>query len=141
VNKRPGSSGSFGRSLPADVNAPGAARRLLDRLSGHVDEDVLQRCRLVVTETVTNSVKHAGLGPSEPVQLQVTVRPRCLRAEVRDDGRGFDPAALKPPLAATSGAWGLWLVDRLTDRWGVDFSHSTRVWAEFDVPGGENGRR
>jgi hypothetical protein len=25
------------------------------------------------------------------------------------------------------------MVDQLTDRWGVDFSHSTRVWCEFDL--------
>jgi hypothetical protein len=28
---------------------------------------------------------------------------------------------------------GLWIVEQLTDRWGVDLSHSTRVWCEFDL--------
>jgi hypothetical protein len=27
---------------------------------------------------------------------------------------------------------GLYIVDRLIDRWSVDRSHSTRVWLEFD---------
>ena len=61
--------------------------------------------------------------------------PECLHIEVTDDGAGFDPTVTRPePRSLRSGGWGLWMVDQLTDRWGVDFSHSTRVWCEFDLP-------
>jgi hypothetical protein len=59
--------------------------------------------------------------------------PQCLRIEVSDDGPGFiaEPVSSKPD--QVPGGWGLWLVDQLTDRWGVDCSNSTRVWLEFDL--------
>lgn len=87
----------------------------------------------MVTEVVTNSVKHARLRAQEMIDLHVSVLPYLLRIEVTDNGPGFDPEVLKRNSHnAGSGGWGLWLVDRMTDRWGVDFSHSTRVWLEFD---------
>jgi hypothetical protein len=47
--------------------------------------------------------------------------------------RSFDPVTRKrAPADLTAGGWGLRLFDQLCDRWGVDFSHSTRVWLEFD---------
>jgi hypothetical protein len=56
-----------------------------------------------------------------------------LRIEVSDSGPGFDPVSTRPdPGGNDPGGWGLWLVDQLTDRWGVDLSHSARVWMEFD---------
>ena len=59
-----------------------------------------------------------------------------LRIEVTDYGIGFLPPATSPARGNAAGGWGLWLVDQLTDRWGVDCSHSTRVWVEFDRIGG-----
>ena len=56
----------------------------------------------------------------------------ALRVEVTDQGAGFEPTVLRPDPGERPGGWGLWLVDQLTDRWGVDFSHSTRVWCEFE---------
>jgi anti-sigma regulatory factor (Ser/Thr protein kinase) len=126
------SPGSFHRSFATDLNAPTAARRALEGLSGHVDDDLLERIVLLVTELVTNSVRHAGLRPGQSIDLQVFMRPELLRVEVSDDGHGFDAVAVKPEPARVSGGWGLWLLDQLTDRWGVDFSHSTRVWFELD---------
>jgi hypothetical protein len=56
-----------------------------------------------------------------------------LRSEVTDNGPGFDPEVVRlDSINAGSGGWGLWLVDRLTDRWGVDLSHSAHVWLKFD---------
>jgi anti-sigma regulatory factor (Ser/Thr protein kinase) len=83
-------------------------------LCANVDDDLLDRSSLVLSEVVTNSVKHARLGPSQLIDVEVALLTSLLRIEVIDDGVG------------------LWLVDQLADRWGVDCSHSTRVWLEFD---------
>ena len=57
----------------------------------------------------------------------------CLRIEVTDEGTaGFEPVVTLPYRGQNSGR-GFWIVDQPTDRWGVDFSHSTRVWCEFDL--------
>ena len=125
--------GSFRRSFRPEFGAAAAARRDLEDLCAHVDDDLLDRSSLALTEVITNSVKHARLRPSQLIDVDVALLAAVLRIEVADDGVGFDPPATSPyPGRAAGGGWGLWLVDQLTDRWGVDCSHSTRVWMEFD---------
>ena len=124
---------SINRSLAPDQDAPGTARRALDRFRGQLDEDVIERSALVVTEAVTNSVTHAGLTAAQPIDLTIQVLPACLRTEVTDQGTTrFDPVVTLPQAGQNSGR-GFWMVDQLSDRWGVDFTHSTRVWSEFDL--------
>ena len=124
---------SINRSLAPDQDAPGTARRALDRFRGQLDEDVIERSALVVTEAVTNSVTHAGLTAAQPIDLTIQVWPACLRTEVTDQGTTrFDPVVTLPQAGQNSGR-GFWMVDQLSDRWGVDFTHSTRVWSEFDL--------
>jgi anti-sigma regulatory factor (Ser/Thr protein kinase) len=121
------------RSLGPDLAAPAAARRALDRFGGQLEDDVIERSALVVTEVVTNSVTHAGLTAGQPIDLNIQVLPAYLRIEVTDEGTaGFDPVVTLPYPGQDSGR-GFWMVDQLADRWGVDFSHSTRVWSEFDL--------
>ena len=124
---------SVRRSLAPDRDAAGSARRALGEFRGQLAEDVIERSALVVTEVVTNSVKHAGLTAAQPIDLNIQVLPGCLRIEVTDEGATrFDPVVTRPEPGQRSGR-GLWMVDQLTDRWGVDFSRSTRVWCEFDL--------
>jgi anti-sigma regulatory factor (Ser/Thr protein kinase) len=124
---------SVRRSLAPDLDAPAAARRALDRFGGQLEEDVTERSALVVTEVVTNSVTHAGLTAAQPIDLNIQVLPACLRIEVTDKGTaGFDPVVTLPNPGQNSGR-GFWMVAQLTDRWGVDVTHSTRVWCEFDL--------
>jgi anti-sigma regulatory factor (Ser/Thr protein kinase) len=124
---------SVHRSLAPDLDAPAAARRVVDGFGGQLEEDVIERSALVVTEVVTNSVTHAGLTEAQPIDLKIEVLPGCLRIEVADEGsRGFDPVVALPHPGQDSGR-GFWMVDQLTDRWGVNFTRSTRVWCEFDL--------
>jgi anti-sigma regulatory factor (Ser/Thr protein kinase) len=116
-----------------DLDAPAASRRALDRFRGQLEEDLIERSALVVTEVLTNSVRHAGLTATQPIDLNILVLPGCLRIEVTDEGSaGFDPVVTLPDPGQNSGR-GFWMVDHLTDRWGVDFTRSTRVWCEFDL--------
>jgi serine/threonine-protein kinase RsbW len=115
------------------VDAPGAARRALRRLSGHVEEELLERGGLVVSELVTNCVRHAHLAPEQRIDLLVWARRELLRLEVLDDGDSFDPVVAGPGSELSPHGRGLWIVAQLTDRWGIDVSHSTRVWCEFEA--------
>ena len=123
---------SVRRSLAPNLDAPGAARRALDGFRGQLDEGVIERSALVVSEVVTNSVTHAGLTAAQPIELNIQVSPVCLRIEVTDEGsERFDPV-VTPPYPGQNSGRGFWTVDQLTDRWGVEFTRSTRVWCEFD---------
>ena len=124
---------SVRRSFPPDLDAPAAARRALDAFRGQLAEDVIERGALVVSEFVTNSVMHAGLAVAQRIDLNIRVLPGCLRIEVTDEGTArFDLVVILPHPGQNSGR-GFWIVDQLSDRWGVDFSRSTRVWCEFDL--------
>jgi anti-sigma regulatory factor (Ser/Thr protein kinase) len=124
--------GPLSRSFISDVNAPSAARGALEDLNGHVEERLLERARIVVTELVTNSVRHGRLSPAQRIALRVWAQRQLLRLEVIDDGNGFDPAETRTGLEHYPGGWGLMIVAQLTDRWGVDLSRRTRVWCEFE---------
>ena len=98
--------------------------------------------RLLVSELVTNSVRHARLGPGDRIRLQVEISDRVLRVEVSDPGEGF-VANIPEPGARGPGGWGLFLTERLADRWGVDRDGEwTTVWLErtltrlAPIPGG-----
>jgi anti-sigma regulatory factor (Ser/Thr protein kinase) len=120
-------------SLEPNLGAAAAARGALNRFSSHLDNDLRERSALVISEVVTNAVSHAGLAAAQRVDLRIAMSAELLRIEVTDDGPGFDPAAVEPDPAQKLGGWGLVLIDRMTDRWGVDFAHSTHVWCEFDI--------
>jgi anti-sigma regulatory factor (Ser/Thr protein kinase) len=123
----------FRQALAPDLTAPVAARRALERFSAHLDADVLERSALVISEVVTNSVKHAGLTPAQRIGLEIAVLRERLRIEVTDNGDGFEPPATFTSTPDTRpGGWGLVLVDQLADRWGIDFTRNTRIWCEFD---------
>ncbi|MDQ3587078.1 MAG: ATP-binding protein [Actinomycetota bacterium] len=112
--------------------APGAAREFVAAVArdAYRDEAFAETLRLVVSEVVTNSVRHGHGGQDRCVELTVEVAPRRLRLEIADEGPGFEPTA--PPGAPDRpGGWGLVLVDSLADRWGVETSPGTRVWLEM----------
>lgn len=121
-------------TLTATAEAVGLARHALDRLAGVVQRPILDDLRLMVSELVTNSVRHAGLGRQDPIRLMVAVREEVIRVEVLNPGNGFLPPGTQPTIYQTSG-WGLFLVSRLADRWGVDEQGGTRVWFEVDRVG------
>jgi anti-sigma regulatory factor (Ser/Thr protein kinase) len=115
-------------SLDGGPEAAAHARRALSRLGEDIDPPLLETMRLLVTELIANSVKHAG---SDAVGLKVVVGSAAVLVEVRDEGPGFEPAGRVEGQDESSG-WGLFLVDRLADRWGVAREPSaTSVWFEL----------
>jgi len=116
------------RSFVAEPQAPRAARRELEALDGELTPEELWRIELLVTELLTNSIVHAGLGGRGFVTLDVAVSASSVRAEVRDRGMGFEPNMPDEPLA---GHWGMRLLDRLADYWQVDATRGTSVLFEL----------
>lgn len=116
--------------LPVDRTAPALARRALEGLNGEL-EGVREPVKLLVSEAVTNSVRHAGLGAQERIELEVSAADDRVRVDVIDHGRGFDPA--QPIEPGPDGGFGLLLVGRLSDRWGFERADS-RLWFEIDRP-------
>ena len=119
------------RKLLPTPSAVPDARTALDLLAGEVSPQSLEDLRLLVSELVTNSVRHAGLGPSQTIELKVTLSGETVRVEVNDQGGGFDPSPRTEQSQDESG-WGLYLVSRLSDRWGVTNDGVTRVWFEVN---------
>ncbi len=91
----------------------------------------LEDAQLLVSELVTNSIRHAHLQLDDVITLVVVSGAGALRIEVCDSGSGFEPVERDPHQARPSG-WGLYLVRELSDRWGVERTAETRVWFELD---------
>jgi anti-sigma regulatory factor (Ser/Thr protein kinase) len=121
------------RELAVSPEAAAEARNMLDALSGQLPDGRIRDVRLLVSELVTNAVRHANLAAGDAIQLIVDVSRRKLRVEVHDPGGGFVPTEPSPDPARPSG-WGLYLVAELADRWGVDSAERTLVWFELDRP-------
>jgi anti-sigma regulatory factor (Ser/Thr protein kinase) len=111
--------------------AASAARNALLALEPRVDGPVLDDIRLLVSELVTNAVRHAGGPPGGEVALDVSIDAPSVRVEVADPGGGFSPQPRDDEMSRPGG-WGLYLVDRIADRWGVARNHTNRVWFELD---------
>lgn len=119
-------------ALPAVPESIPRSRQVLDGLRGELEEPALDDLRLIVSELVTNSIRHARLRTGDRIDLEVSVDESTIRLELRDRGRGFAPPATPTTLFQESG-WGLFLVSRLTDRWGVSTEGGvTTVWIEID---------
>ena len=111
--------------------AAGEGRHALDRLEGGLDTAQLSELRLLVTELVTNSVRH-GTQPDDWIRLEIEIYGNAVRVVVSDRGPGFEPDPDPKPHLDRPGGWGLCLVDRLADRWGVERNGETAVWFELD---------
>jgi anti-sigma regulatory factor (Ser/Thr protein kinase) len=116
---------SFELTLPPEPGSVAAAReQLCAAVASDLPEEEVETLRLLVSEVVTNAVRHGAAG--RPVALNAHWNAE-VRVEVCDQGEGFTP---RPRLGALNepGGFGLYLVGRLADRWGVETSDGTTVW-------------
>jgi serine/threonine-protein kinase RsbW len=119
---------SVSLELPATSHAPARAREAVRQAARRtaVDADDRWRVEMIVTELVTNAVKH---GPGGPVELALEAGGNGMRGEVRDPGSGISSYDLDRRRATEEGGRGLFLVDALSDSWGLSDDRS-RVWFE-----------
>jgi anti-sigma regulatory factor (Ser/Thr protein kinase) len=116
-------------SEPASV--PVARRLACEVASAYLEQQQLQAFELVVTEVVSNAVRHAG-DANERIKLAVTPKDGYVCVQVTDSGPGLvpKPGALE---ADDDGGFGLFIVEQLTRRWGMTREDKkTRVWFELD---------
>jgi anti-sigma regulatory factor (Ser/Thr protein kinase) len=118
--------------LPSRPESAAAARRLTQvivlrrwGLTPKMTEDAV----LLVSELVGNAVRHTG---ARVFGLRMRRRRGWIRIEVRDPSRGLP--CLMPVQEMDISGRGLFLVDKLSDRWGVDLlPRGKTTWFEMRV--------
>lgn len=125
-------SGTGGQSftVPADPAEIAQAReRIVELAEPFVDAGRIGDLRLVISEVITNAVRHGGTGD---MLLAITPKQQFLCIQVTDTGDGFAPRP-RAYMPDEDGGFGLFLIERLTRRWGLTRENrNTRVWFEFD---------
>jgi anti-sigma regulatory factor (Ser/Thr protein kinase) len=107
------------------------ARRHLvaDLVSAGIYESVVGDAALVISELLSNAIRHAAPLPGSKVRVAWTLNDDALRVAVSDAGGGPLPRVTQAAPAAPGGR-GLGIVETLSDRWGVLRDEGeTTVWA------------
>ena len=115
------------RELVAAPDSIPDARRELESLKEELGEPLHATVALLVSELVTNSVRHSGCG-DKTIELHVMVTRESVRLRVTDEGNGFRPAGR----TGEDSGWGLFMVEELADRWGAEARGGASVWFEID---------
>jgi anti-sigma regulatory factor (Ser/Thr protein kinase) len=122
---------SFQLTVPAGPAAPATARRALAQwLSVQTTNGLLSDAPLVVSELVTNSLRHAGLQDAAAVRVSAALENGVLRIEVEDGGTS-GVVLRRTPNRDRGGGFGLNIIDALALRWGVKRAGGTLVWVEL----------
>ncbi|MEV8530894.1 ATP-binding protein [Streptomyces sp. NPDC051211] len=128
----------YGNPAEAEVTLPSlpesarTARRLTQyvvvRMWG-LSPQIAEHVVLLVSELVGNAVRHTG---ARSFGLRLLRRRGWIRVEVRDPSRGL-PCLMPVHEMDTTGR-GLFLVDKLSDRWGADLlPRGKTTWFEMRV--------
>ena len=114
--------------LPVDPRSPSLARRFIDEF-GDVPSSLVDRVKLVVSELVTNAVRHSGMSQGEIIDLRLLPSPDVVRVEVRDSGRGLPMEANRGVSLSElkASGMGLYVVSQVADRWGADSTNGATV--------------
>lgn len=112
--------------LVADARAAGLARGFLRHHCHHHDQALYDTAELLVSEVVTNAVRH----DSPPVTMTVICDdPDGMVVRVEDGGH--EQLTARQPQMTDEGGRGLMLVDALSTHWGAErTSRGKTVWFE-----------
>lgn len=98
-----------------------------------VPEAVRDDLLLLLTELVTNAVRHGGAVDGLPVEVVVARSSYGLSVAVTDPGAGFEWRRRERSCVPAESGYGLLLVDQIAARWGIERGESfTTVW--FELP-------
>jgi anti-sigma regulatory factor (Ser/Thr protein kinase) len=124
-------------SLAPTPKAPALARAAVSDWLAQQSNDgvILDVVLLLVSELVTNSVRHARMA-EEPLRLTAWVGEATVRFEIWDSGSDGTVARREPRRDNDLGGFGLELVTRLSSAWGVERDVTgTTVWLEVTTAG------
>ena len=127
-----GASGSLRLELERNVRAPAIARAAVSEqlLASGIDGSLGQTIVLLVSEVVSNAVRHSS-GPADAaIGLEASVTPERVRIAVTDAGDGFAPRPRDPNRPGEG--YGLFLLEKAARSWGVEGDGRTTVWFELD---------
>lgn len=95
---------------------------------------IIDEAELVVSELVTNSLRHATPLTADVVRVHWKARGDCVEVEVTDGGGETEPRPVPEAAWRTSGR-GLRIVRRLAHEWGVNRrDRQVTVWAALGGP-------
>ena len=110
--------------LPATPYSVAAARAIsrawCQSVDGERDSDALE---LLLSEAVTNAVRHAARGPRDLITIDITLTPEITETSVSDHGPAFTATTAPPDLEQTNG-FGLHIIAHLATTWVVE-RHAT----------------
>ncbi|MGI5488238.1 ATP-binding protein [Microtetraspora malaysiensis] len=114
--------------LPEASSTPTARRLVRTQLGGWGCGEHCEVAELLVSELVTNAVRHGNGGPV----LTLTSADGALRCEVEDESPA--PVRTRPAAGDDEGGRGLLLVDALSSSWGTGRTGRGKVvWFELDA--------
>jgi anti-sigma regulatory factor (Ser/Thr protein kinase) len=114
----------------ASASVSAARRRLANDLQKRgVPKEVIEDAILVLSEVLSNALRHARPLGSGKIKVSWDVRAGAVEIQVTDGGGATRPHPAHPSLSSLGGR-GLGIVTTLTSDWGVRASGSeTTVWA------------
>ncbi|GAC1326755.1 MAG: hypothetical protein NVSMB25_26230 [Thermoleophilaceae bacterium] len=116
--------------VEGSLDAPFEARHVLaDRLGHRVDEAAFDDALVLLSELVTNCVRHGGARDGRPIRVSAVIESDLLHVEVSSSGPAFEHLPRGPHPDDPAGR-GLNLVDALAERWGIEAELPTTVWFE-----------
>lgn len=101
--------------LPADATAAAIARQFVDDNRDHIRADLIGDAQLLVSEIVTNAVRHGR----PDITLVVRVEPPAIGIAVHDHGDSLPTSTPSPPPVSQPSGRGLVIVDAIASAWGV----------------------
>jgi anti-sigma regulatory factor (Ser/Thr protein kinase) len=122
--------------LPCAPASVGVARRRLaaDLSAAGVFGQAVGDAALVVSELLSNAIKHAWPLPGEKLQVTWAVDQGSVEVAVRDGGAPTRPQQAYPPVSSLGGR-GLGIVEHLSQDWGVRTDDvGQTVWAVLPAP-------
>jgi serine/threonine-protein kinase RsbW len=106
-----------------------ARHAVRERLRSELPPERLDDVELLVSELASNSVRHCDASKGR-LSMEADISDDRVRLRVCDEGHGFDEPDEPSPRADGEGGYGLVLLDRLSDRWGVKRNGGFCVWFE-----------
>ena len=119
-------------SVEGGIDAAATARfTVTDGLGGQVEQRTIEDVLLVISELVTNAVRHAAAGSDDTIDVCVTNQGDAILIEVVD---GEPEVAPRIRRDNAPGGMGLVVVSGLCKDWGTKRQRGRKtVWAEYSL--------